>query len=72
MLSTHSSDLLKDEGVGLDEVLLLTPSSEGTKVELAGGLAEVRSLLEGGANLAEAVLPRTRPANAQHLIFKLD
>jgi predicted ATPase len=33
MISTHSSDLLSDAGIGGEEVLLLTPSEEGTKVE---------------------------------------
>jgi predicted ATPase len=35
LISTHSSDLLSDPGIGGEEVLLLTPSEEGTRVELA-------------------------------------
>ncbi len=72
MLSTHSRDLLADDGIGVDEVLILTPSSEGTKVRVAAEFEEVRELLEGGANLADAVLPHTRPHSAEQLIFKLD
>lgn len=67
VVSTHSSDLLQDEGIGLDEVLLLIPSDEGTSVKPAGEFKEVGALLDGGATLAEAVLPRTRPANAAQL-----
>ena len=32
LVSTHSTDLLRDEGIGLDEVLLLRPGAEGTTV----------------------------------------
>lgn len=58
--STHSSDLLRDEGIGLDEVLLLTPGPEGTVVRTAAAFRDVRDLLSGGSTLAEAVMPLTR------------
>ena len=61
ILSTHSADLLSAEGIGSEEVLLLTPGPEGTKIELASSISEIRHLLEGGLNIAEAVLPRTEP-----------
>jgi hypothetical protein len=67
ILSTHSPDLLRDEGIGLDEVLLLRPSSEGTEVAPAGAFPEIRDLLQGGMTLAEAVIPKTRPAHADKL-----
>lgn len=72
IISTHSSDLLKDEGIGLDEVLLLNPTPEGTQIDAAAKFREIKELLQSGSNLGEAVLPRTRPANAQQLVFKLD
>ena len=67
LLSTHSADLLRDEGIGLDEVLLLRPGKEGTEVRLAKDLAEASALLEGGSTLAEVVLPATRPSGAEQL-----
>lgn len=72
VLSTHSPDLLRDEGVGLDEVLLLRPSSEGTEVRPASAFKEIKDLLNGGINLAEAVLPKTRPENAAQLTLFSD
>lgn len=66
-LSTHSPDLLRDEGVGLDEVLLLVPGSEGTEVTTAGSHREVRDLLDGGLSLADVIIPRTRPERAGQL-----
>jgi hypothetical protein len=67
IVSTHSSDLLRDEGIGLDEVLLLRPQAEGTEVQPASAFAEIPKLLHGGSTLADAVIPRTRPEHAEQL-----
>jgi predicted ATPase len=69
IVSTHSSDLLRDEGIGLNEVLLLMPEREGTSVRRAADLEQVRALLEGGVTMADAVLPLTQPQNAVQLSF---
>jgi len=69
LVSTHSSDLLRDEGIGLDEVLLLRPGPEGTNVHPAGSLREVKVLVDSGISLADAILPHTRPENAAQLSF---
>lgn len=66
LVSTHSSDLLQDEGIGLDEVLLLIPG-KGTSIRLTSSFAEIKSLLAGGLSLAEVIMPRTRPEKAQQL-----
>ena len=66
-VSTHSPDLLRDEGIGLDEAMLLVPGAEGTEVVPAGSNQEVRSLLEGGLSLADVAIPKTRPENAAQL-----
>ena len=69
-LSTHSGDLLSDEGIGLDEVLLLLPSEgEGTLARLAADDQEARSLLDSGMSMEEIVIPRTAPAMARQLSF---
>ena len=52
-LSTHSSDLLRDDGIGLDEVILLQPSAEGTKLSPASAIGEIQALLDGGLPLAD-------------------
>jgi len=66
ILSTHSPDLLRDEGIALDEVLLL-PRKEGTDVKPAGSFPDIRDLLEGGLSLGDAVIPKTRPPHASQL-----
>ena len=71
IISTHSPELLEDEGIGLDEVLLLQPDKEGTTVALAGSSDEICALLqergEGGLTLGEAVMPTTRPKDVHQL-----
>lgn len=69
LLSTHSPELLQDEGIGLDEVLLFLPDKEGTRVQTASDFEDIRRLLEGGVPLHEAVLPITRPTGAEQLSF---
>jgi predicted ATPase len=67
MISTHSYDLLSDQGIDGREVLLLTPHKEGTTVECATNISDVRVLLESGLSPADAVLPRTKPENVAQL-----
>lgn len=69
IVSTHSPDLLRDEGIGLDEVLLLEPSEEGTEVRSAGDFKEISKLLRRGLALSDAVLPRTRPKRVEQLVL---
>lgn len=67
ILSTHSPDLLRDEGIALDEVLLLRPGAEGTEVSTASAHRDIHDLLQGGLTLADAVIPKTRPDQAEQL-----
>ncbi|PSB18802.1 chromosome segregation protein SMC [Phormidesmis priestleyi ULC007] len=67
MLSTHSADLLSDGGIGGEEVLMLTPTAEGTKAELASSIEEVSSLLDAGLTVADAALPRATPKQIEQL-----
>jgi len=69
LVSTHSSDLLRDEGIAPDEVLLLRPTPDGTKVEVSTEDVEIKHLLDAGLTVAEAVLPSTRPPKAEQLSF---
>ncbi len=68
LLSTHSTDLLRDESIGLDETLLLQPG-EGTSIRAASEFEQIKELLEGGLSLSEAVMPETSPKEARQLTF---
>ena len=67
LISTHSPELLRDEGIGLDEVLVLEPGGKGTGVRMAADIPEISVLVEGGMPLGDVALPETRPANASQL-----
>jgi hypothetical protein len=58
---------LRDPGIGLNEVLVLEPSDEGTTVQPVSGIQEARQLLQGGLTLADVVIPRTGPAHVEQL-----
>ena len=62
LLSTHSADLLRDDGIGGEEVLLLEPGAEGTEVSVSSSLQDIQAVLATGASVGEAVISRTRPA----------
>ena len=66
-ISTHSPDLLRDDGIGLDEVILLKPEIEGTRMITADSVQNIRQLLEGGMSIADVVIPNTRPDKADQL-----
>lgn len=67
LISTHSADLLSDQGIGGDEVLMLKPDVEGTQVIQATRVAEIRALLEAGMTVADVVFPHTEPERATQL-----
>jgi len=69
MISTHSRELLEDTGIAPDEVLVLEPAPNGTKVHLATEFKEIESLLDGGQSIADAVIPRTSPKRADQLML---
>lgn len=67
LVSTHSRDLLADESIGLDEVLVLEPSREGTTVRRAEEYDDIMTLVSGGLSLSDVLLPRTSPASVEQL-----
>jgi predicted ATPase len=67
IISTHSADLLSDPGIGGEEVLMLIPSSEGTRVQKASNDREVRELLASGLSIADVVIPKTQPEEIERL-----
>jgi predicted ATPase len=72
LISTHSADMLSDHGIDGREILLLTPSVEGTHVKVAASVPEIRALMEAGMSAAEATIPHTEPAKIEQLeLFSL-
>ncbi len=62
-VSTHSSDLLSDKGIGAEEVVLLTADKEGTRARVCSSIKEVLVMLDSGLSIADAALPKAAPSN---------
>ena len=71
LVSTHSPDFLRDEGIAPDETLLLRPHDNGTRLIVAASDPTISLLLESGASMAEAVLPQTAPKGEGQLALML-
>ena len=71
LVSTHSRELLSDPDIRADEVLMLHPGKEGTAVGSGKDDRELAVLLESGAVVADAVIPKTAPQHAEQLAFSL-
>jgi predicted ATPase len=70
ILTTHSLDLLRGEGVCSGEILLLNPLEEGSVVRAALDLKEAAELLDSGALAAEpAATERNSPPDLQLGLF---
>ena len=67
LVSTHSYELISDKGIGAEEVLILQPTEEGSRVFVGKDNIQIKRLLQEGASVAEAVLPITEPKDAQQL-----
>ena len=67
IVTTHSDELLADPGLGLDEVVLLEPSDEGTTTRSAADVDAVQDLLDAEMNLSEILGPLTRPSDVGSL-----
>ena len=67
LVSTHSRDLIAEDGIGLNEVLILEPATEGTRVKLACDYPDIPVLIEGGIPLSEVLVPRTSPPGIEQL-----
>ena len=69
LVSTQSDTLLTEPGIDGREVLLLTPTKEGTLVRVSSHTDDVRILLENGFTVGEVVLPQTHPKHIGGLVL---
>ena len=54
-ITTHSYDILSNEGIAPEEVLLLTNSPEGTEVEVLSNVEKAKNILAAGFSMADAI-----------------
>ena len=71
LLTTHAAEMLRDPGLGKDEVVLLTPGPEGTVAETLAAVPDVQALLDADLSLADILAPKTAPTEIRELPFRL-
>ncbi len=59
ILSTHSEQILQDDGIASDEVLLVQPVSEGSEIVVGAQIPEVARLMAAGLTANDTISPRT-------------
>jgi predicted ATPase len=69
-ISTHSEDILSDEGIASEEVLRLEPSKQGTLIEVPD--ADDKKKMKAGLTAADVLLPKSAPKNIQQLAMAFD
>lgn len=67
IITTHSYEILSNGGIDADELVILTPSPEGTAATNASCLEDVKKMLEAGLSVADIILPRTSPENVEQM-----
>ena len=72
-ITTHSYDILSNEGIAPEEVLLLSNSPEGTEVEVLSNVEKAKNILAAGFSMADVVMPLTKPWSIESMShIKLD
>jgi predicted ATPase len=67
LITTHSYDMLSDLGISPEEVLLLENTQEGTTVKKVSDIDELKSVINAGLSIADAVIPYTKPSDIDKL-----
>lgn len=67
LLTTHSPNLLEDEGIRPEEVLELEPTSDGTTGATIDQIPDAMELFESGISIAEIVRARSAPTGIERL-----
>lgn len=61
LVTTHSPELLQDEGLGKHEILVLKPDRDGTEAQPLGSWPGCQEYLDAGMSPAEILQPLTAP-----------
>ena len=68
ILTTHSFDILSNEGIAGDEVVVLTNTPEGTELSNIEDIEQIKSMLKAGFTVADAVLPYSMPDGIDQMV----
>ncbi|HXF64203.1 MAG TPA: AAA family ATPase [Caldilineaceae bacterium] len=68
IISTHSEEMLQDQGIGPEEVLRLEPTENGTLLRLPDEAD--RQAMRSGLTAADVLMPKAAPQNLQQMLFE--
>ena len=68
LVSTHSMEILRDPGIGPEDVLLLEPGENGTLLKSAS--TADRQAMAAGLSAADVLIPQTAPAQIAQMTFE--
>ncbi len=68
LATTHALHILDDPGLGMNEVVVLTPGEEGTIAEPSSSKADVKSKWESGLTLHESLADKLVPEHINELL----
>ena len=68
ILTTHSFDILSNEGIAGNEVVVLTNTTEGTELSNIEDIEQIKSMLNAGFTVADAVLPYSMPKGIDQMV----
>ncbi|WP_312048609.1 AAA family ATPase [Acinetobacter courvalinii] len=66
-ITTHSKDLLSNNGIDANSVLILQSEKEGTSINEVSETDKIA--LDAGLTVADVILPKTKPKNIEQLGF---
>jgi predicted ATPase len=66
LITTHSYDILSSPGISAEEVLLLENTQEGTTIKKVANIKELKSIVDAGFSIADAVIPYTKPKKIEN------
>lgn len=67
VITTHSYDILSNQGISGNEVILLKPTTEGTDVKNINDIATIKAVLDAGFSVADAVISNSRPDGVEQI-----
>lgn len=67
IITTHSYDILSNNGIGMKELVVLMNTKEGTLVKNGIDIDVVRDVMNAGLSAADATISLTRPENIENM-----
>lgn len=71
LITSHSNELLSDSGISSNEIVIVVPYNEGSKIKNVTELTEIKALLDAGFSPSDAVLPSTSPEHIDQMVLNI-